>query len=75
MTAQLNRRQTMWGLLAAASVSMTNAVFAAARELVATLPGKVGLRRLTHRPPNYETPIEYFRSTLTPNEAFFVATT
>lgn len=72
MTAQLNRRQTMWGLLAAASVSMTNAVFAAARELVATLPGKVGLRRLTHRPPNYETPIEYFRSTLTPNEAFFV---
>lgn len=45
---------------------------AAARELVAALPGKVALRRLTHRPPNYETPLEYFRSTLTPNEAFFV---
>jgi DMSO/TMAO reductase YedYZ molybdopterin-dependent catalytic subunit len=43
-----------------------------ARELAASLPGKVALHRLTHRPPNYETPIRYFRSTLTPNDAFFV---
>ena len=36
------------------------------------LPGKWPLRRLTHRPPNYETPLEHFRSAITPNEAFFV---
>lgn len=39
---------------------------------IETLPGKWGLRRLTHRPPNYETPLRFFRSVLTPNEAFFV---
>ena len=45
---------------------------AAARESLVALPGKWPLRRLTHRPPNFETPLEHFRSTLTPNEAFFV---
>ena len=45
----------------------------AAAAVSESLPGKLpGLRRLTHRPPNYETPIEFFRSLLTPNEAFFV---
>jgi sulfite dehydrogenase len=36
------------------------------------LPGKRPLIKLTYRPPNYETPIDYFRQTITPNDAFFV---
>lgn len=36
------------------------------------LPGKAPLIKLTYRPPNYETPLEYFREIITPNEAFFV---
>ena len=36
------------------------------------LPGKKPLLKLTYRPPNYETPISYFRTPLTPNDAFFV---
>jgi DMSO/TMAO reductase YedYZ molybdopterin-dependent catalytic subunit len=36
------------------------------------LPGKKPLIKLTYRPPNYETPIEYFRAPITPNDAFFV---
>ena len=37
-----------------------------------TLPGKKPLIKLSYRPPNYETPIEYFRTAITPNDAFFV---
>ncbi|MGA2129836.1 MAG: molybdopterin-dependent oxidoreductase, partial [Xanthobacteraceae bacterium] len=37
-----------------------------------TLPGKKPLIKLSFRPPNYETPIEYFRTPITPNDAFFV---
>jgi DMSO/TMAO reductase YedYZ molybdopterin-dependent catalytic subunit len=37
-----------------------------------TLPGKKPLIKLSYRPPNYETPIEYFRSAITPNDAFYV---
>jgi DMSO/TMAO reductase YedYZ molybdopterin-dependent catalytic subunit len=36
------------------------------------LPGKRPLIKLSYRPPNYETPIEYFRDPITPNDAFFV---
>jgi len=36
------------------------------------LPGKRPLIKKTYRPPNFETPIEYFRSAITPNDAFFV---
>ena len=36
------------------------------------LPGKKPLIKLSWRPPNYETPIEYFRAAITPNDAFFV---
>ncbi|HTP95235.1 MAG TPA: molybdopterin-dependent oxidoreductase [Burkholderiales bacterium] len=36
------------------------------------LPGKVPLIKKTYRPPNFETPIEYFRNPITPNNAFFV---
>ncbi len=37
-----------------------------------TLPGKKPLIKLSYRPPNYETPIEYFRTAITPNDVFFV---
>ena len=36
------------------------------------LPGKKPLIKLAYRPPQYETPIEYFRTAITPNDAFFV---
>jgi len=36
------------------------------------LPGKKPLIKLSYRPPNYETPIEYFRTAITSNDAFFV---
>src|SRR5213083_2308934 len=37
-----------------------------------SLPGKKPLIKLSYRPPNYETPIEYFRTPITPNDEFFV---
>ena len=37
-----------------------------------TLPGKKPLIKLSYRPPNYESPIEYLRTTITPNNEFFV---
>lgn len=43
-----------------------------AEALLDDLPGKMPLIKLAYRPPNYETPIEYFRNAITPNEAFFV---
>jgi DMSO/TMAO reductase YedYZ molybdopterin-dependent catalytic subunit len=36
------------------------------------LPGKKPLIKLSYRPPNYESPIEYLRTEITPNDAFFV---
>lgn len=39
---------------------------------MASPPGKVKLIRLTDRPPNYETPLEAFRTPITPNNRFFV---
>lgn len=36
------------------------------------LPGKKPLIKLSYRPPNYETPIEYLGGSITPNDAFFV---
>ena len=36
------------------------------------LPGKVPLIKRSWRPPNYETPLEYFAEDFTPNRAFFV---
>src|SRR3974390_17267 len=35
-------------------------------------PQKTDLILLTDRPPQLETPLEYFETDLTPNEAFFV---
>ncbi|HVZ53305.1 MAG TPA: molybdopterin-dependent oxidoreductase [Pseudolabrys sp.] len=37
-----------------------------------TLPGKKPLIQLADRPPNYEAPLEYFRTPITPNDQFFV---
>jgi DMSO/TMAO reductase YedYZ molybdopterin-dependent catalytic subunit len=37
-----------------------------------TLPGKKPLIKLTYRPPNYEAPLAYLRSPITPNDEFFV---
>src|SRR5690348_5892262 len=39
---------------------------------MASLPGKKPLIRLADRPPNYESPLEYFRTPITPNDQFFV---
>ncbi len=43
----------------------------AGQELYA-LPGKAPLIKKTYRPPNFETPVEYFRTPITPSRAFFV---
>ncbi|HZR70675.1 MAG TPA: molybdopterin-dependent oxidoreductase [Burkholderiales bacterium] len=43
----------------------------AEQELYA-LPGKAPLIKKTWRPPNFETPVEYFRTPITPSRAFFV---
>jgi sulfite dehydrogenase (cytochrome) subunit A len=40
--------------------------------MLEALPGKQKLIRLADRPPNYETPIDAFRTAVTPNEDFFV---
>jgi len=37
-----------------------------------SLPGKQPLIKLTYRPPNYEAPIDYFKTPITPNDKFFV---
>jgi sulfite dehydrogenase len=37
-----------------------------------SLPGKKPLIKLSYRPPNYESPLEYFRTPITPNDEFFV---
>ncbi|HTS23403.1 MAG TPA: molybdopterin-dependent oxidoreductase [Casimicrobiaceae bacterium] len=37
-----------------------------------TIAGKLPLIKRTWRPPNYETPLEYFAQDFTPNNAFFV---
>ncbi len=43
-----------------------------AEAVLYALPGKVPLIKKTYRPPNFETPLEYFRRPITPNNAFFV---
>jgi len=41
-------------------------------QVLATLPGKLPLIKKTYRPPNFETPLEYLRTPITRNDAFFV---
>ena len=61
-------------LAAAAGLNLPRALPDGVRNSAAleALPGKKPLLKLSYRPPNYETPIEYFRSAITPNDAFFV---
>jgi len=58
----------------AASAGLTPGV-PAGLSTVATmeaLPGKKPLIKLSYRPPNYESPLEVFRTPITPNDEFFV---
>jgi DMSO/TMAO reductase YedYZ molybdopterin-dependent catalytic subunit len=43
-----------------------------AEAVLDTLPGKKPLIKLTYRPPNYEAPLAYLRTPITPNDEFFV---
>ena len=45
------------------------AVDSSARE---ALPGKQPLIKRSVRPPNYESPVEFFDDAITPNDRFFV---
>ncbi len=58
----------------AAGVALTPGVPAGLDVVAAmeALPGKKPLIRLSDRPPNYESPLEYFRTPITPNDQFFV---
>ncbi|HEY1746190.1 MAG TPA: molybdopterin-dependent oxidoreductase [Xanthobacteraceae bacterium] len=40
--------------------------------IMGTLPGKKPLIQLSDRPPNYEAPLEYFRTAITQNDQFFI---
>jgi DMSO/TMAO reductase YedYZ molybdopterin-dependent catalytic subunit len=61
-------------LLAQEKVPLTEGLPAGVADVarLEALPGKRPLIKLTYRPPNYETPFQYFDSTITPNDAFFV---
>lgn len=43
-----------------------------AEAVLDALPGKKPLIKLTYRPPNYETPLDYLRTPITLNDEFFV---
>jgi DMSO/TMAO reductase YedYZ molybdopterin-dependent catalytic subunit len=43
-----------------------------AKAVLDTLPGKKPLIKLTYRPPNYEAPLAYLRTAITPNDEFVV---
>jgi DMSO/TMAO reductase YedYZ molybdopterin-dependent catalytic subunit len=62
------------GVLRAAGLDLPQALPEGVRRnaTLESLPGKKPLIKLSYRPPNYETPIEYFRTAITPNDAFFV---
>lgn len=55
----------------AATGTIPSALYASERKLV-TYPEKTELLLLTSRPPQLETPLQYFRELVTPNEALFV---
>jgi DMSO/TMAO reductase YedYZ molybdopterin-dependent catalytic subunit len=43
-----------------------------ASAVMETLPGKQPLIKLSFRPPNYESPLAYFSTPITPNDLFYV---
>ena len=59
---------------ASAAAELTPGVPAGVSSYVtmATLPGKKPLIQLADRPPNYEAPLEYLRTPITPNDQFYV---
>ena len=58
----------------AASVALSPGVPAglAGAAAMETLPGKKPLIKLSYRPPNYESPLDYFDTPITPNDRFYV---
>lgn len=85
--AAIDRRHVLAGLagvvsagawpaqhLAAAGLGLDPALPAGVGDVASldALPGKKPLIKLSYRPPNYETPIDYFKTPFTPNDAFFV---
>ncbi len=58
----------------AASVALSPGVPAglAGAAALETLPGKKPLIKLSYRPPNYESPLDYFDTPITPNDRFYV---
>jgi DMSO/TMAO reductase YedYZ molybdopterin-dependent catalytic subunit len=51
---------------------LSTATSAEESTLLDALPGKEALIKRTYRPPNYETPVNYFDAPFTPNNCFFV---
>jgi DMSO/TMAO reductase YedYZ molybdopterin-dependent catalytic subunit len=45
---------------------------AAAEGYLERIAGKVPLIKRSYRPPNFETPLDYYKNIITPNDAFFV---
>src|SRR5258708_12244193 len=82
----LDRRDFLHGAVVAAAAGLPRPGWGAERPKLAeelpagtreaavldALPGKQPLIKLSYRPPNYETPLAYFASPITPNDAFFV---
>jgi DMSO/TMAO reductase YedYZ molybdopterin-dependent catalytic subunit len=60
------------GQILAADVPSTAPLPVSAVPKMARFPEKTDLILLTDRPPQLETPLEYFKQDITPNEAFFV---
>jgi DMSO/TMAO reductase YedYZ molybdopterin-dependent catalytic subunit len=82
----INRRKFLAGLSLPAMAAIARDSNAAAKiwqpgelaegavdtAILEALPGKVPLIKRAYRPPNYETPVDYFREPITRNDAFFV---
>ncbi len=62
-----------WSVLQPSALA-ANLVATASKEspILDALEGKKPLIKQTFRPPNYETPVSYFDTAFTPNDAFFV---
>lgn len=75
----MTRRQWLGGIVAAggaialpAGCSRSDRVIAPDAVPVARFPGKIPMLVVNDRPPCLETPWEYFRRDITPNDAFYV---
>src|SRR5947209_6273918 len=71
----LHRRQFLQSTAAAAAAAFVPRLSFGADDAPTRLvafPEKTDLIMLIDRPPNLETPLKYFRTDITPNDAFFV---